>query len=112
MAEFKHLTVLLQGDVDGFYVDGTFGRGGHSRLLLSALGRDAQLLGFDKDPEAIAVADALAQEDGRFAIAHDSFAVLQSRIEALGKRVRSMVFWLIWVCRRHSSMMPSVGSAS
>ena len=73
MAEFKHLTVLLQeavdalvGDVDGFYVDGTFGRGGHSRLLLSALGKDAQLLGFDKDPEAIAVADALATRGWTF----------------------------------------------
>ena len=55
-----HLSVLLTetvqavlADVDGIYVDATFGRGGHSRALLATLGSNARLLAFDKDPEAI-----------------------------------------------------------
>ena len=73
--EFLHTTVLLEPTVDGclndpngIYVDGTFGRGGHSRLLLSRLGSDARLIGFDKDPRAIETGRALEQEDQRFSI--------------------------------------------
>ncbi len=55
----------------GSYVDGTFGRGGHSRLLLSRLGPQGRLLAFDKDPEAIAVAQAIA--DPRLSIRHEGF---------------------------------------
>src|SRR3546814_14866746 len=54
-----------QALADGVFVDGTFGRGGHSRLLLSRLSPDAKLVVFDKDPEAIAAAQALRQEDER-----------------------------------------------
>lgn len=82
-----HVTVLLQEAVEallvdpqGFYVDGTFGRGGHSRLLLSQLAPAGRLLGIDKDPRAIAAGQALAQTDERFAIAHGSFAALQALI--------------------------------
>ncbi|CAM4002520.1 Ribosomal RNA small subunit methyltransferase H [Pseudomonas reidholzensis] len=78
---FNHITVLLDEAVealalraDGCYVDGTFGRGGHSRLILSKLGPDGRLLGFDKDPQAIATGQALAAEDGRFVIVQRSFA--------------------------------------
>ncbi|MBI3146558.1 MAG: 16S rRNA (cytosine(1402)-N(4))-methyltransferase, partial [Pseudogulbenkiania sp.] len=58
---FSHLTVLLSEAVaalavrpDGVYVDCTFGRGGHSRLILSQRGPAGRLIAFDKDPEAIA----------------------------------------------------------
>ncbi|MCH8499708.1 MAG: 16S rRNA (cytosine(1402)-N(4))-methyltransferase RsmH [Marinobacter sp.] len=78
---FAHQTVLLQSAVDdlviatdGCYVDATFGRGGHSRLILQRLAPKGRVLGVDKDPEAIAVGKQLAQEDGRFAIWHGSFA--------------------------------------
>ncbi|WP_087106311.1 16S rRNA (cytosine(1402)-N(4))-methyltransferase RsmH [Parendozoicomonas haliclonae] len=79
--QFRHKTVLLDeavecliGDQNGLYVDGTFGRGGHSRLILSALGEGGRLMGIDKDPEAIAVAEQLMAEDQRFRICHGSFA--------------------------------------
>lgn len=85
MSEFQHLTVLLNEAVEalvdnpaGFYVDGTFGRGGHSRLILQALTADGRLLGIDKDPQAIAEAGRLQQEDPRFSILHGSFAGLQA----------------------------------
>lgn len=61
---------------DGCYMDGTFGRGGHSRLILQKLGPDGRLLGFDKDPLAIATGEALAAEDGRFVVVQRSFAEL------------------------------------
>lgn len=59
---------------DGVYLDGTFGRGGHARALLSQLGPKGRLLVMDKDPEAIAVAEALAASDPRVEIHHRSFA--------------------------------------
>ena len=79
--EHKHKTVLLDEaveglitDPDGVYVDGTFGRGGHSRLVLSQLSDKGRLIGIDKDPYAIATANELKEEDGRFDIHHGSFA--------------------------------------
>ncbi|NVL44865.1 16S rRNA (cytosine(1402)-N(4))-methyltransferase RsmH, partial [Pseudomonas syringae pv. actinidiae] len=88
---FTHITVLLEEAVealavrpDGCYLDGTFGRGGHSRLILSHLGPDGRLLGFDKDPQAIATGQALAAEDGRFVIVQRSFAELGSQAQELG----------------------------
>ncbi|MDR7023344.1 16S rRNA (cytosine(1402)-N(4))-methyltransferase RsmH [Pseudomonas peli] len=82
-SNFRHITVLLDEAVEGLavrangcYLDGTFGRGGHSRLILEKLGPDGRLLGFDKDPLAIATGDALAAEDGRFVVVQRSFAEL------------------------------------
>ena len=73
-----HTTVLLQEAVDalvvsdsGAYIDATFGRGGHSRLILSRLSAQGRLLAFDKDPDAIA--DAARIEDRRFSIRHEGF---------------------------------------
>jgi 16S rRNA (cytosine1402-N4)-methyltransferase len=93
---FTHITVLLEEAVealavraDGCYLDGTFGRGGHSRLLLQNLGPDGRLLGFDKDPQAIATGQALAAEDGRFVIVQRSFAELGS--EALERGLAGKV---------------------
>lgn len=69
---------------EGRYVDGTFGRGGHSRLLLQSLGANGELLGFDKDPQAIATAQQLENEDSRFHIVQRSFAELGEELQARG----------------------------
>ncbi|HEY7771847.1 MAG TPA: 16S rRNA (cytosine(1402)-N(4))-methyltransferase RsmH [Marinagarivorans sp.] len=81
MTAQAHYSVLLDESVDalitepaGVYIDGTFGRGGHSRAVLERLAPAARLIAFDKDPEAIAVGNALRDEDTRFSIVHDSFA--------------------------------------
>ena len=64
-----HRTVLLQEAVEalaikssGIYVDGTFGRGGHSRAILERLGPEGRLLALDRDPQAIAAARSAASE--------------------------------------------------
>lgn len=92
--EYTHRTVLLEEAVDalaieakrrdGIYVDGTFGRGGHSRKILQRLSERGRLIAFDKDPQAIAVAEELAREDARFVIVHDSFASMSSALTARG----------------------------
>jgi 16S rRNA (cytosine1402-N4)-methyltransferase len=81
MENFKHTTVLLDEAVnglnirpDGIYIDGTFGRGGHSRLILSQLGAEGRLLAIDRDPQAIAAAQAI--DDPRFSIIHGPFSEL------------------------------------
>ncbi|MEY3018263.1 MAG: hypothetical protein RL336_1398 [Pseudomonadota bacterium] len=86
-----HVTVLLHEAIealaikpDGCYVDGTFGRGGHSRLILQSLGQEGRLIGIDKDPLAIAAGEALREEDERFDIAHGSFADLPAVLQARG----------------------------
>jgi 16S rRNA (cytosine1402-N4)-methyltransferase len=68
----------------GVFVDGTFGRGGHSRELLGRLGSDARLVVFDKDPSAIAVAHALAAQDARVAVVHGGFASMAEELADLG----------------------------
>ena len=81
----SHISVLLHETVDallagrntGIYIDGTFGRGGHTRLLLSKLDENARVYGFDKDPQALETAAILEQEDSRFKIIHASFADLK-----------------------------------
>jgi 16S rRNA (cytosine1402-N4)-methyltransferase len=87
--ELQHRTVLLKEAVDalvtrpdGVYVDGTFGRGGHSRAVLGRLGEAGRLIAFDKDPQAIA--NALTIADTRFEIVHDSFASLGREVAARG----------------------------
>lgn len=68
----------------GVFVDATFGRGGHSRLLLKHLTDDSRLLVLDKDPEAIAVAKDLAAQDARVMVCHTSFAKLAKSVTAAG----------------------------
>lgn len=82
----EHISVMLNEsvdmlvtNVDGLYVDGTFGRGGHTRLVLNRL-QQGRLLGFDKDPVAIDFGKALQQEDERFSIVQDSFANMTDHI--------------------------------
>ena len=70
--------------MSGIYVDATFGRGGHSRLLLSQLADDATLIVFDKDPTAISVAHELANSDSRVKVVHDSFATLTDSLAVMG----------------------------
>ena len=91
MTNNAHYSVLLResigellGDLDGIYIDGTFGRGGHSRALLAQLSNRAQLIAFDKDPQAIAVGQQLHQEDSRFNIEHASFAAMGEVAAARG----------------------------
>ncbi len=88
-APFRHTTVLLDEAVDGVlarpdgvYVDGTFGRGGHSRALLARLAPSGRLIAIDRDPEAIAAAAAIT--DPRFSIVHAGFADMAERLAALG----------------------------
>ncbi|MEY2804966.1 MAG: hypothetical protein RL657_2302 [Pseudomonadota bacterium] len=78
---WQHTTVLLQEAVEALaiqadqtYVDGTFGRGGHSRLILQALSPRGRLIAYDKDPEAIAVAQQL--NDPRLEVRHSGFSAL------------------------------------
>jgi 16S rRNA (cytosine1402-N4)-methyltransferase len=92
MPDFQHRTVLLDEAVDalditgaradGIYIDGTFGRGGHSRLILSRLSERGRLVGFDKDTQAIATAAQM--DDPRFSIVHDSFATMQEALSEKG----------------------------
>lgn len=65
------------------FVDATFGRGGHSTVLLSQLPSTARLVVFDKDPAAIATASELAQTDQRVTVVHDSFANMTAQLQAL-----------------------------
>ena len=81
MSTWSHTTVLLNEATDalitdpqGQYVDATFGRGGHARLILQRLAPQGSLVAFDKDPEALA--EAARIQDARFSIQHQGFAAL------------------------------------
>ena len=86
-----HKSVLLEESVtglsiiaDGIYIDGTFGRGGHSRALLQHLGPNGRLIAVDKDLEAIKYARENFADDKRFEIVHGSFANLSDIVKARG----------------------------
>jgi len=86
----EHLPVLLEEAIrgmnikpDGRYVDGTFGRGGHSAAVLACLGDDGRLLAMDKDPRALQTAQDRFSHDSRFHIVQDSFANLQQHLAEL-----------------------------
>ena len=88
MSAALHITVLLKEAVealaikpDGVYVDGTFGRGGHSRAVLARLGPNGKLIAFDRDPVAVAAGEAL--KDPRFELVHAPFSDFA---EALAER--------------------------
>lgn len=93
LGTFVHTTVLLHEAVEslavranGVYVDGTFGRGGHSRLLLERLGEKGRLLAFDRDLQAVAAASSgpTSLNDSRFSIEHTAFSQLVSVLDARG----------------------------
>lgn len=84
-----HITVLLDEAVqalaikpNGIYVDGTFGRGGHSKKILAALGVHGRLIAFDRDLSAIASSKAI--NDSRFSMVHSHFAAMQAELANLG----------------------------
>jgi 16S rRNA (cytosine1402-N4)-methyltransferase len=86
---WTHATVLLNEAVaalkvqeSGTYADATYGRGGHSRLILQYLGEQGHLIGFDRDPEAVRAAQALATQDPRFSIRHQAFSHLHELPDA------------------------------
>ncbi|OTA17105.1 16S rRNA methyltransferase [Xenorhabdus vietnamensis] len=88
-SHFEHTSVLLDEAVnglniqeDGIYIDGTFGRGGHSRLILSRLGRNGRLMAIDRDPQAIEASKAIT--DQRFSITHGPFSELATYVEEAG----------------------------
>lgn len=100
MTANQHQTVLLKEavdalviDADGCYVDGTFGRGGHSEAILERLSESGRLLVIDKDPEAIAHAKQQFGQDARVMIGHASFAELENlvRLEGLEGRVNGVL---------------------
>lgn len=107
--EFKHVSVLLYETINalvhpefhvkrnqfrecltgkftksGLYVDGTFGRGGHSRYLLSLLDKNSKLVVFDKDPMAIEAAESLKKEDGRVLVVHGAFSTMSDVLSDFG----------------------------
>jgi len=87
-----HTTVLLHEavdalvtDTDGFYVDGTFGRGGHTAELLGRLSDQGSVLAIDKDPQAISAGQQRFAKDARLQFFHGSFADLQNVAAEMGK---------------------------
>lgn len=88
-AALEHVTVLLAEAVaalairpDGIYVDGTFGRGGHSRAILRQLGPAGRLIAFDRDPSAIEAGRLIG--DPRLTLVHAPFSELSEALDALG----------------------------
>jgi len=87
MSSNAHMPVLL-GPVleglkikpDGCYVDGTFGRGGHSREILKQLGNDGRLIAIDRDPQAIASVPTSLTEDPRFELVKGEIAQMETII--------------------------------
>lgn len=94
--ESLHHTVLLNEAVDALlaqsderdepqiYIDGTFGRGGHSKAILKKLPANARLIAFDRDPEAIAVANALQTQDERLEPKHSAFGEMSAVLGDMG----------------------------
>jgi 16S rRNA (cytosine1402-N4)-methyltransferase len=87
LSQAEHVSVLLEESVaalaikpDGTYLDGTFGRGGHSRAILRSLSNSGRLIAFDKDPQAESSAEQFS-EDPRFEFVRASFAEISSRVE-------------------------------
>jgi 16S rRNA (cytosine1402-N4)-methyltransferase len=89
-AEFSHAPVMhdeimrhLDIQPDGVYVDGTYGRGGHAKSILSKLGSNGRLIVMDKDPEAIKAATAALGDDIRVTIFHDDYANMAETLESI-----------------------------
>ena len=92
-SDMEHVTVLLREAVkslvttpDGIYVDGTFGRGGHSRAILAQLSSTGRLVAIDRDPDAVRSAAGASDlaGDPRFSIEHTSFAHMASALAVHG----------------------------
>ena len=88
----EHSTVLLKEavdgvaiDADGLYIDGTFGRGGHTAELLSRLSEKGSVIAIDKDLDAIAAGQARFAKEDRLTLVHASFAELAEIVKQAGK---------------------------
>lgn len=101
MTEYTHQSVLLDEALtglaikpDGIYIDGTFGRGGHSRAILARLNMAGRLIAIDKDPQAITFAGKTFGQDKRFSIHHASFSQLQqiAEQESVAGKVDGILF--------------------
>ena len=97
-AQYEHQPVMLEEVLDmwfsrgdGFYVDGTFGRGGHSRALLEKLDRQGRLAGIDRDPQAVAAGEQLASEDDRFRIIANRFDCLPEVVAEAGRPIDGLL---------------------
>jgi 16S rRNA (cytosine1402-N4)-methyltransferase len=95
LPEQRHQPVLLEESVhalvldpNGTYVDGTFGRGGHARAILARIAGGGRVIGIDRDPEAVAVGRALAQQDPRFSMLAGRFGVLGELLARAGIDVK------------------------
>jgi 16S rRNA (cytosine1402-N4)-methyltransferase len=97
----KHTPVLvaetlaaLALEADGYYVDATFGRGGHTALILQALGREGRVLAIDRDPQAIAAGRQRFADEVRLTLIHASFADIASCVQthAHGRPCRGVLF--------------------
>ena len=92
---------------DGFYIDGTFGRGGHSREIIKRLGRKGRLLAFDKDPDAVMSVGMDLIEDDRFEIIKGSFTMLMKYVKNMKLKKKFLECYLISVFLHRSLMMIS-----
>lgn len=81
---FEEVLEALAIRPDGIYLDGTFGRGGHSAAILEQLGENGRLLAMDKDPQAVAVARQRFAGDPRFTIVRGSYTMLGQEVEQRG----------------------------
>jgi len=104
MSSNEHVPVLLGPVLDGLdikkdgcYVDGTFGRGGHSREILKRLDSSGRLIGIDRDPDAIAQAPNFLTDDPRFELIRGESAQLETST---------------WASPRHNWMKPVEASVS
>jgi 16S rRNA (cytosine1402-N4)-methyltransferase len=97
----EHVPVLaaealagLALEADGYYVDATFGRGGHTALILQALGREGGVLALDRDPQAIAAGAERFADEVRLTLVHASFADLATLVpqHAHGRACRGVLF--------------------
>ena len=96
--QYAHQPVMLEEVLDmwfsqseGFYVDGTFGRGGHSRALLARLDDNGRLAGIDRDPQAIAAGQELAASDSRFQMMASRFDCLPQVVEQAGRPIDGLM---------------------
>lgn len=96
--QYAHQPVMLEEVLDmwfsqseGFYVDGTFGRGGHSRALLARLDDNGRLAGIDRDPQAIAAGQQLAASDSRFHMVANRFDCLPQVVEQAGRPIDGLL---------------------
>ncbi|WP_290517671.1 16S rRNA (cytosine(1402)-N(4))-methyltransferase RsmH [Alcanivorax sp.] len=96
--QYAHQPVMLEEVLDmwfsqseGFYVDGTFGRGGHSRALLARLDDNGRLAGIDRDPQAIAAGQELAASDSRFHMVANRFDCLPQVVEQAGRPIDGLL---------------------